>query len=105
MIRLTKDDIKRIQMEDPTSKSTTDQMQALLNEMDIAFDDDMKDWMAKFVEFTALASVMHGKLDPVTLMYVLFSTGVFMGAKMQERKTNPHMTVHLQFHGDKDMLH
>ena len=104
MIRLTGEDLKKIQF-DPAGADAAKEMAALLDEMEVAFDEDVKSWMAKFLEFVAIAATIHGKLDPASLLYVLLSTGMFVGARMQERKTNPHMTVHLQIHPENTNIH
>jgi hypothetical protein len=95
VIKLTIEDLKRVQETLPKS-NTEDQLRQLIAEIEGSFDTEIFSYAQKFAMTAVLAGATAG-LDALELLNSVYLIGLYMGARMQEGKTEQTMTVKLEF--------
>jgi hypothetical protein len=103
MIKLTIEDLQKVQ-DLATPSGDEEDINRLVLEVDACCDETIKDWAKKYAVSSLLGSAMTGA-GPLELLYNTLIIGMYMGARMQEGKTEQTMTVRLQFQPGGTNLH
>jgi hypothetical protein len=106
MIKLTIEDLKGVQSEfEGVNKEDVEaEIDRMVMEVDNACDLEVKAWAKKYAVNTMLSSLLTGA-TPMEMIYQSMLIGLYMGARMQEGKSEQTMTVRLQFQPGGTNLH